>query len=186
VQLLAGKQGISAGSIPSYDVTFTVLVRPALQLSVTHTGPWTQGQTGAQYPLTVSDATGAGPTAGTVNVTESLPVGLTLVSMSGTGWTCAANTCSRGDVLQAGASYPPIIATVSVAVDAASPLLNTATASGGGSSPAAATDSTIINLKTPVLSITRPTGTFAQGQTGAVHRRGQQQAAAAQPAARSR
>jgi uncharacterized repeat protein (TIGR01451 family) len=170
VQLLAAKQGVSAGSIPSYDVTFTVLVRPALQLSVTHTGPWTQGQTGAQYTLTVSDAAGAGPTAGTVNVTEVPPVGLTLVSMSGTGWTCSASTCSRSDVLQPGASYPPIVATVNVAVDAASPLLNTATASGGGSSPANATDSTIVNLKTPVLSVNQThTGTFAQGQTGAVY-----------------
>jgi hypothetical protein len=54
---------------------------------------------------------------------------------------------SRGDVLQAGASYPPIIATVN-AVDAASPPEHRHRVRRRFV-PANATDSTIINLKTP-------------------------------------
>jgi hypothetical protein len=52
-----------------------------------------------------------------VTVTETLPAGLTLVAMTGTGWTCASNVCTRSDALAAGASYPAITVTVNVAVN---------------------------------------------------------------------
>ena len=51
-------------------------------------------------------------TSGTVTVTDTLPLGFTLVSMAGTGWTCPDNTCTRTDGLAGGASYPPITVTV--------------------------------------------------------------------------
>ena len=110
----------------------------------THTGTFTQGQTGATYSLTVSNQAGAGPSAGTVTVTEALPAGLALVSMAGSGWICTANTCTRNDVLAAGASYPPITVTVNVAANATSPLQNQASVSGGGSATKTTTDSTTI------------------------------------------
>ena len=88
------------------------------------------------------------PGSGGVTVTETAPSGLTLVSMAGTGWTCGganpANVCTRSDVLAGGASYPVITVSVNVAADATSPQVNTAGVTGGGSAPANASDSTVI------------------------------------------
>ena len=57
---------------------------PVLSITKTHTGNFTQGQTNATYTVTVSN-TGNAPTSGTITVTETVPSGLTLVSMAGTG-----------------------------------------------------------------------------------------------------
>jgi len=126
----------------AYDAFVTKLAVPAL--SVTHTGNFTQGQTGAAYTVTVSNPTPA-TASGAVAVTETLPSGLRLVSMAGAGWACAANTCARSDTLGAGASYTPITVTVNVAANAPSPLVNTVTLSRTGSTGASATDSTTVN-----------------------------------------
>ncbi len=115
-----------------------------LSITKTHTGNFTQGQTGATYTLTVSNAVGAVATSGTVTVTETVPSGLTLVSMAGTGWTCGGITCTRNDALAAGQSYPSITVTVNVAVNATSPQVNTAAVSGGGGGVVGTTDSTVI------------------------------------------
>jgi hypothetical protein len=118
---------------------------PTLGITKSHTGNFTQGQQGATYAVTVSNGAGAGPTSGTVTVTDTVPAGLTLVSMAGTGWTCAASSCTRSDALVAGASYPVITATVNVAANATSPQVNMASVSGGGSvAPPPASDSTVI------------------------------------------
>src|SRR5277367_6254 len=119
---------------------------PVLAITKTHTGDFTQEQTGATYTVTVSNAAGAGPTSGTVTVTDAIPSGLILDSMAGTGWTCAGggNTCTRGDALAGGASYPPITVTVDVNDESISPEVNLVTVSGGGSAPQSAADSTII------------------------------------------
>jgi uncharacterized repeat protein (TIGR01451 family) len=128
--------------------TFTTAVAPppVLTISKSHVGDFAVGETGDTYTVTVSNTAGAGPTSGTVTVTDTVPSGLTLDSMAGTGWTCAAdsNTCTRSDVLAAGASYPAITVTVDVASDATSPQVNSVTVSGGGSASATATDSTLI------------------------------------------
>ena len=105
---------------------------PLLSIASTHTGSFALGQQGATYALTVSNAAGAGSTSGTVVVTDTLPSGLNLVSMSGTGWSCTSNACSRSDVLVAGVSYPPITVTANVSAHATSPQVNSATVSGGG------------------------------------------------------
>jgi uncharacterized protein (TIGR03437 family) len=91
--------------------------RPDLTITKTHTGNFTQGDTQAVYTLTVSN-TGTGPTASVVTVTDTLPAGLTLVSMSGSGWVCAAASCTTADVLAPGASYPPVTVKVLVAATA--------------------------------------------------------------------
>ena len=118
----------------------------ALTITKTHTGDFTQEQTAATYTVTVSNAAGAGPTNGTVTVLDTTPLGLTLDSMAGTGWTCAAdaNSCTRSDALAGGASYPPITVTVDVNDQSISPEVNLVTVSGGGSSPVSAADSTIV------------------------------------------
>jgi hypothetical protein len=79
-------------------------------------------------------------------VTEALPDSLTLISMSGTGWTCVDNVCTRNDALAAGDSYPPIIVHVTVSPTAPSTVDNTVDTTGGGSPP------TNIVVHTPILA----------------------------------
>src|SRR5581483_8258191 len=80
-----------------------------------------------------------------VRVTDSVSAGLTLQSMSGTGWTCAGTTCTRTDSLSPGSSYPPITVKVNVAAGASSPQQNTGTVSGGGDTAShSSVDSTTI------------------------------------------
>jgi uncharacterized repeat protein (TIGR01451 family) len=143
---------------------------PALTVLSAHTGNFRQGQNGATYIVTVSNATGAGPTSGTVTLTETVPTGMTLVSMRGTGWMCGGNTCMTSIVLNAGASYPAITVTVNVATNAETPLFNSVTVSGGGSASNSTSDSTIITVNPPALSIAKShTGNFRQGQNGATY-----------------
>jgi hypothetical protein len=134
---------------PSATRTFTTAsTAPQLIITKTHTGNFLQGQAGAPYTVTVSNTAGASATGGTVTVTDAVPLGLTLASMSGTGWTCpgtAANNCTRSDALAGGASYPPITVLVNVAANSATPLVNSVSASGGGSTTVGATDSTVVN-----------------------------------------
>jgi len=121
-----------------------------LTLTKTHSGTWNPGDSGKTYTLTASN-TGASPTDGsTVTVVDALPVGLTATAISGAGWSCtlATLTCSRNDVLAAGASYAPITLTVNVANDALPTLTNMATVAGGGeldTSNDSASDVTTIN-----------------------------------------
>jgi uncharacterized protein (TIGR03437 family) len=112
----------------------SVGVPPDLSITKTRAGELIPGQPGS-YAIIVFNAAGAGPTAGTVTVTDTIPPGLTAVSASGTGWTCtvgATVTCTRGDALGPGASYPSITLTVNVAPDAAATIINAANVSGGG------------------------------------------------------
>src|SRR5262245_18014574 len=61
--------------------------KPSLSISKTHT-PTTfiPGGEGA-YTLTIANQ-GSGPTTEPINVTDSVPAGLTPVSASGNGWSC--------------------------------------------------------------------------------------------------
>jgi uncharacterized protein (TIGR03437 family) len=135
---------------------FTIVVYPAggmppassLSIAKAHTGNFTQGQTNATYTVTVSNNASAGPTNGPVTVAETVPAGMTLGFMQGNGWTCPSNgnTCTRSDMLNAAANYPPITVYVNIAVNAASPQVNSVSVSGGGSAAASTTDSTIISV----------------------------------------
>ncbi len=90
--------------------------------------------------------------------------------MSGTGWSCAGNSCTRSDSLAAGSSYPALTATVNVAPNASSPQVNSASVSGGGSASANAADPTTIVVIPAVLSIAKShSGSFAQGQLNALY-----------------
>jgi len=158
---------------PTVTVTFAAGTAPlpSLEITKSHTGNFTQGQQGAAYTVTVSNGANAGPTSGTVTVTDTVPAGLTLVTMAGTGWTCVANSCTRSDALAGGMSFP-ITVTVNVAANATSPQVNMASVSGGGSvSPPAAADSTIITTSSapsPALAVTKShMGNFTQGQHSA-------------------
>lgn len=149
--------------------TVNIFVQPQLppQLNITkiHTGNFTQGQQGAVYTVSVSNAASAGPTTSQITVTEALPVGLSLVSMTGPGWSCASTTCSRSDALSPGYTYPPITVIVNVAQDAPAQVTNRVTVSGGGSAQATALDTTSINISqvnlNPVISSINPASASA-------------------------
>src|SRR5689334_13834700 len=162
---------VSGGGSAAASATDSTVVNvnPAvLSIAKSHVGNFSQGQNGATYSVLVSNGAAAGATTGTVTVTETLPTGLSLVSMAGTGWTCSLNTCSRADVLAAGASYPALTVTVNVAANASSPQVNSIAVSGGGAVAASATDSTVINANPAVLTIAKShVGSFTQGQNGA-------------------
>ena len=163
--------GGSSGPVTATDnTTIATAGAAALSLTETNVASFTQGQTGATYAVVVGNGSGAGPTTGTVTLTQTLPSGLTLVSMTGTGWSCTAAVCSRSDVLAPGTNYPAVTVTVNVAANAGSPLAAQVTVSGGGApTPVTATDSTTI-IPLPVLGVAETnTASFTQGQTGAVY-----------------
>jgi uncharacterized protein (TIGR03437 family) len=115
-----------------------------LSIASTHSANFAPGQTAATYSAVVSNAAAAGPTVGAVTATEILPAGLTLVSMSGAGWSCAGAICTRNDALNPGAGYPPIAVTVNVAGNAPSQVLNQVAVSGGGAWPTSSSDLTTV------------------------------------------
>lgn len=131
--------GGDAASPASVSAAATVAQAADLTATSAHSGSFAQGDAADDYTLTVANTIGpnsttGGPSYGLVTVADSLPWGLTATGMSGTGWTCdvAAVTCYRSDALAAGASYPPITLTVSVAANAPASVDNSVTVSGGG------------------------------------------------------
>ncbi|UFJ39579.1 DUF11 domain-containing protein [Brevibacillus humidisoli] len=129
------------GVVHSATDTFDVEVVSSADLTVAKTdnGPFYQGQTGAQYRITVSNE-GAGPTSGTVTVTDTLPAGLAVTSISGESgessiWhgNCSLGTltCTTSTVLAAGESYEDIVVTVDVANNAPANVTNAADVTGG-------------------------------------------------------
>jgi uncharacterized repeat protein (TIGR01451 family) len=125
----------------------TIIRLPQLTITSTHSATFTQADVGDTYTLTVSNSSIAGPTNGTtVTVTEAIPAGVVPTNIAGAGWTCIqpAGPCTRSDILAAGASYPPITLTVSIAPNAPATTTNAVGVSGGGSAAYSASDPTII------------------------------------------
>jgi uncharacterized repeat protein (TIGR01451 family) len=143
-----------------------------LTVTKTHTGNFTQGNTGKTYTITVSNS-GSGATSGLVSVTDTLPNGLGAVDIGGAGWSCNFSnlTCTRSDVLGAGASYPAITLTVNVAANAPGSVTNIASVSGGGetdtSNNQAADPTTITAAARYAISGTVRYGIMDSGQTPA-------------------
>jgi hypothetical protein len=163
--------GVASDCNPSAVATFAVANSagpPVLGITKSHVGNFNAGQHSAQYTVLVSN-NGKGSTIDPVTVTENVPSGETLVSMSGSGWTCASGgtTCTRSDSLMPGMSYGAITVTVNVAANASSPQVNSVTASGGGSASATATDSTTIEVAVPnVVGDTQSAATTAIQNAG--------------------
>ena len=134
----AGRVYARTTALGQLDCCRHPVTSPVLTISSRHAGNFTAGQNGT-YTLIVKNAVYAGPTSGTVTVTETLPAGFTLVSMSGSGSNCVANTCARGDTVTSG-TYPPITATVSVGAPVPWQVTNRAAVSGGGAAAAGAED----------------------------------------------
>ena len=152
----------------------TVAITPPADLTVgmTDSGNFKQGDAADAYTITVTNA-GAGATAGTVSLVDTLPTGLTATALSGAGWTTNLSTltATRSDALAAGASYPALTLTVSVAENAPASVTNTAVVSGGGETNAAndtASDTTSVAVVVPAVTSTNPSltgGTVAAGAT---------------------
>lgn len=157
-------------------VDTTVLIRPDLTITKTHTGSFSQGSSGNTYTVKVKNS-GVGDKAASavVSVTDTAPVGMTITAMSGAGWTCSSlPTCTRVDELAAGDSYPSLIVIVSVAINVTSPLVNVVTVFSAALEDTIANntafDSTAI-LSQPDLTIRKShTGNFTQGQLGAIYK----------------
>jgi uncharacterized repeat protein (TIGR01451 family) len=149
---------------------------PDLTINKTHVGSFAQGQIGASYTLTVSNA-GFAATSGTVTATDTLPAGLTATAISGNGWSCSTPptlSCTRSDALINGSDYPPITLTVNVAPNAPMPFVtNSAAVSGGGEGNTTnntVNDQTGITGAAPDLIVASThNGDFKQGQTGATY-----------------
>ncbi|MEJ7701590.1 MAG: choice-of-anchor Q domain-containing protein [Pyrinomonadaceae bacterium] len=125
--------GAAIVDIGAFEVQTGTLPPADLTVVKSHTGNFTQRDTGKTYSITVTNS-GRTATSGTVTVKDTLPTGLSATAISGAGWTCtlATLTCTRSDSLAASASYPAITLTVNVAANAPSSVTNTATVSGGG------------------------------------------------------
>jgi hypothetical protein len=115
-----------------------VVIPSDLTVAVSHGGTFRQGDSADTYAVAVANA-GPGPTTGTVTVTVTLPTGLSPTAAdSGTinGWSVFFSgqtiTATRSDALAAGASYPALALTVSVAGNAPASVATTATVAGGG------------------------------------------------------
>ena len=163
-----GNVVVTVGGVASTGVLFTVVV-PDLTITKTHNGIFTQGQTGA-YAITVTNS-GPAPTTGAVTVTDTLPTGLTVNAIYGTGWSCSISpvTCTRSDALAPGSSYAPITLTVNVAANAPSSVTNRADVSGGGETNATndrADDPTAV-VALPTLTVVNPSS-GTQGTSVAV------------------
>jgi hypothetical protein len=63
-------QSALAGATDAFVAQFSALTLPVLSIAKTHTGNFTQGQTGATYSVMVSNTTGAGQTSRVVTVTD--------------------------------------------------------------------------------------------------------------------
>jgi hypothetical protein len=116
---------VVANGIPSEP---TVINDVDLTIAKTHApAVFTQGDTGDTFTITVHNG-GTNPGSGPVTVMDSLPASLTATAMSGPGWTCSLGTlsCSRGDALAGGSSYPAITLAVNVAANAPTLVTNTA------------------------------------------------------------
>ena len=130
----------------------TTILAPDITVTKSHAGNFTVGVNGT-YTISVSNGAGSMPTAGVVTVVDTLPSGLTYVSGTGAGWSCAAAgqvvSCTTSNAIAAGTSAPAITLTVAVSSTAIPSVLNTVTVSGGGEPVAAAnnnsaSDNTIV------------------------------------------
>jgi hypothetical protein len=107
---------------------------PVLRIAQMQTTPLIQGQSG-YFSLTISNA-GQSATSGTITVSQTFSTNLTLQSMSGTGWNCSGNNCSRSDSLAPASSFAPITVSVNVAAGTQGPEGGDTTVTGTGfSSP---------------------------------------------------
>jgi uncharacterized repeat protein (TIGR01451 family) len=133
------------GNVATASLAVVAPLAPDLTITETHVGHFQQGEMGAIYTITVTNAAN-GASSGSLTVTDTLPAALTATAISGGGWTCTLGSlsCTRADALAAGGSYAALTLIVNVAATAPSSVTNVATVSGGGETNTAS-DVTIVD-----------------------------------------
>jgi len=134
----SGTSGSSATNATLGQVTgiqSASLCSPDLKVTKSHVGNFTRG-TVASYTITVSNVSLYGATSGVVTMDDTLPLGISPTSATGTGWSCSVSgqtvSCTRSDALAVGGTYPSITLNALVAQSAPATLTNVAVISGGG------------------------------------------------------
>jgi CSLREA domain-containing protein len=111
--------------------TFRIIPSPDLVISLSHTGDFQKG-TVETYTVEVENQ-GIGPSSGLINITHSIPAGLTLTNVSSSSfWTCTLISCYSNDVILPNSVPVPITLTVSVAEGASTGSVDTSVAVSGG------------------------------------------------------
>ena len=151
--------GGNTGSVGSWCLNFTVSPSPVLAVTKSHTGNFTQGQSGVWNINVSNTAPAAGVTSGTTTVTDTLPAGYTLTSFSGAGWSCTgigtANvSCTNSSAVAGGASFAALALTVNLAANSPASVTNTAIVNGGGtvSGPVSSSADTVIVIRTQTIT----------------------------------
>lgn len=157
----------NAGSISSWCVNLT-MNKPTLSVTKSHTGPGTgnafvAGQSGS-YTIGVTNS-GPGSTAGaTVTVNDSLPIGITQSNIDGgADWDCSTSTstdvtCTSTAVKAATQSFTNIVVTITPALNAASSVTNSASASGFSMTTGIGSDLSTSILHSPLAIVVNDAG----------------------------
>ena len=106
-----GRPDFAVTNLTGLDL-FLGMTNPGLAITLYDGGTTVRPGTQPLFSTVVSNPAYVASTPGQVTVTETIPVGLTLTSISGSGWNCTTAstfTCTRSDSLIPGASYPAIV-----------------------------------------------------------------------------
>jgi uncharacterized repeat protein (TIGR01451 family) len=169
---LTGGSDATSGN-NSATVTTAVTQRADLTLTKTSSAPFLYGGASETYTLAVQNI-GSTASAGTFTITDTLPVGITYVSRTGTAWTVTWNATTReliatnSTAVAAGGVSQSLILNVTVDANAFPSVTNTAWISGGAdgntTNNSASTTSALI---APDLSISQTSpSNFTQGASG--------------------
>lgn len=108
--------------------------KPDLALAMSHPGP-VPADGVLEYTLAVANA-GGSEAAGPVSLVDSLPLGASLLSASGAGWTCSPGAgtvnCTHPGPVAAGGGLPDLLLSVHATPAAAPAAINEATVSAAG------------------------------------------------------
>jgi uncharacterized repeat protein (TIGR01451 family) len=154
-------------------VTTTVTQRADLTLTQTSSAPFLYGGASETYTLAVQNI-GSAASSGTFTITDTLPVGITYVSRTGTAWTVTWNatnrelTATNSAGISAGGTSQSLVLTVTVDANAFPSVTNTAWISGGADGNAANNSvSTTSALIAPDLAVAQSSpANFTQGASG--------------------
>ncbi len=123
---ISSTSGTQSGAQCTPDMTLTKSHAPA---------SFIRGST-ATYTVPVENLSPYGSSSGSVTVNDTLPLGVTPTSASGTGWSCSVASqtvsCVNSSVLAANSFYPSITINANVAQTAPPTETNTAIVGGGG------------------------------------------------------
>jgi len=174
--------GAPSGPTTSAASPTPIVGVPGLTADNAIDGAFRQGGTG-RYEITVMNAGGA-PTSGsatdpiTATVT-SLPTGVSVQALYGSGWTCSltaittpvaepADTCYRSDVLAGeNGEEPPITLVAGIANNAVATGTETVKVDGGGNvgGPTSVSAATAIQQAADLTAASSHAGSFAQGDS---------------------